>query len=139
RPTRNMVALLGFLQKAEVDTIFERQPWEMIDARTPAQLWREVAGRVPDLPPIPPGEATLLGPEVGEVIAEVKARRTYMEHYDRQADYSFASVPIGALLSPQWIADIDYIQEIANTVTRGMSLSELLRFTTSEGSITKPI
>ena len=139
RPTRNMVALLGFLQKAEVDTIFERQPWEMIDSRTPAQLWREFAAKVPDLPPIPAGAATLLGQEAEEVIADVKTRRTYVEHYDRQADYSFASVPIGALLSPQWTADIDYVREIASSASPGMSQSELLKFTTSEGSITKPI
>jgi hypothetical protein len=47
--------------------------------------------------------------------------------------------PIGQLLTPQWYADADYIDELSSTISPDADLSELLRFAMAEGSIAEPV
>ena len=52
RPIRRVAALLGFLQKMEVDSIFKQQPFETIGGNDPLELWRQYSTRVSGLPPL---------------------------------------------------------------------------------------
>src|SRR5207245_4771704 len=61
------------------------------------------------------------------------------EHYETLADFAFVLVEIESLLSPQWFADLDYIDEIAAQTPEAMTLNDKLRFAMSEGKITQPI
>jgi hypothetical protein len=73
------------------------------------------------------------------VIEQIKNRKTYKEHYEAIAEYSFAFAPIESLLAPQWHADLDYVDEIKGQLRKEMSPEDLLRFAMSEGRITEPI
>lgn len=139
RPTRNIRLLLGFLVKAEVDAIFKQQPFELSDGGPdPLNAWRSAAERVRRLPPTPANtEIGLL--EESEVTRQVKSRATFARYYDAVDDYQFALLRIGDLLTPQFFADVDYIEELSMQIEEGASLDDQLRFTMTEGRITEPI
>jgi len=139
RPTRRVAALLGFLLKAEVDAIFQQQPFETLDGADPLELWRQFNNNRLQLTPLITHEVETLPDSLDSVIDEIKNRKTYMEHYEAAAEYSFVSASIESLLAPQWFADLDYIDEVKGKLTKDMSPEDLLRFAMSEGKITEPI
>jgi hypothetical protein len=141
RPTRKAAAVLGFLAKIEVDAIFKQQPFEMAKSGTdPITSWRMSSEAVRQLPPTPRElEIGILDERSVQVIGEIKSRPTFARYYETVDDYQFALVPINGLLTPQWLADMDYIHEVGSQVTSTSSLEDLLRFTMAEGRITEPI
>jgi len=139
RPTRRIAAVLGFLLKAEADAIFRQQPFETMDGADHLQLWREYEQNRQHLPPLTTGELSALPSSLNPLVEQVKARKTYREHYEAVADYSFMAAPVGCLLSPQWYADLDFIDEIASQLATEMSADQQLLFAMSEGRVTEPI
>jgi hypothetical protein len=139
--TRDIRAVLGFLLKAEVDAIFKQQPLQLADQTSdPARCWRNSAEAVRSLEAAPhAAQIGLLNESVLPVIKEIRARRTFAKYYDAIDDYQFALAPINALLTPQWLADMDYIKELADQINQNSSLEDLIRFCMSEGTITEPI
>lgn len=139
KPTRRFAALLGFLLKAEVDAIFKQQPFEPSTAVTdPTLLWRASCEAIRALPATPQGVIEPLDEEK-PVISEIKSRRTFREYYEAIADYHFCLAPVEALLSPQWNADLDYVDELAQTVSPDATLDDLLRVAMPESTITEPM
>jgi hypothetical protein len=139
KPTRRVVALLGFLHKAEVDALFRQQPFETADGTPHLELWRRFNQQLPQLQALQQFQAHALPGSVNPTIAEIRNRRTFKEHYESVADYTFVSIPIASLLSPQWYADLDYIEEVAARLKPNMTVEEQLGFAMSEGKITEPI
>ncbi len=139
RPTRRVAALLGFLLKAEVDAIFQQQPFETIDGADPFELWRRFDNNRSELPPLTTNEVEPLPNSLAGVVHEIKNRKTYKEHYEAAAEYSFVFAPIESLFAPQWFADLDYVDEIRGHLKKDISPEELLRFAMSQGKITEPI
>jgi hypothetical protein len=139
RPTRTIAALLGFLQKAEVDAIFKQQPFETIDAADPLVLWRELDEYRQHLLLPTSAEIKELPAALATAVTAVKARKTYKIHYEAVGDYSFVLAPIESLLSPQWYADLDYIDELCGRLGADPSLEEQFAFCMAEGRITQPI
>ena len=139
RPTRQVGALLGFVVKAEADAIFRQQPFETADGTDPLELWRKFELQRQTLPPLGAAEAEALPGSLKSAIDLIRKRQTYKRHYEAVADYSFMAVPINALLTPQWHADLDFVGEIAATTGIHMTQEEQLFFAMSEGKITEPI
>jgi hypothetical protein len=73
------------------------------------------------------------------LIQAIKGRGTYKRYYEAVADYSFMAAPIASLLTPQWNADLDFVDEIACASSREMNIEQQLLFAMSEGKITEPI
>jgi hypothetical protein len=67
RPTRRVAALLGFLLKAEVDAIFQQQPFETLDGANPLELWRQFDGNRQELRPLVPAAVEPLPKSLGSV------------------------------------------------------------------------
>lgn len=139
RPTRRVSALLGFLLKGEAVAIFEQQPFETIDSVEPAELWRQFDERRQQLGPLTMRPVRHLDESLKATTDAVKSRKTYKRYYEAAAEYSFRSAPIESLLSPQWYADLDYVDEIASKLPDTMSHEEQIYFAMSEGKITEPI
>jgi len=141
KPSREVRALLGFLLKGEVDAIFKQQPFEFkSEGSDPAASWRASCDAVRSLLPTPTNaQIGFLSDTQLPIITEIKARRTFAKYYEAVDDYQFALVPIGALLAPQWFADLDYINELASGLSESATLDDLIRFAMAEGSITQPI
>jgi len=132
---------LGFLLKGEVDAIFKQQPFELENQNSnPAHSWRTSWDAVRNLTPTP-GNAQIgfLDETRLPIIKAIRSRKTFAKYYDAIDDHHFAMVPINALLSPQWFADLDYINELASQISDTASLEDLIRFAMTEGTITEPI
>jgi hypothetical protein len=141
RPFRNGRALLGFLLKGEVDAIFKQQPFELKNDNTdPARSWRASCDAVRSLTPTPSNaQIGILDETQIPILRTIRSRKTFARYYDAIDDHHFAVVPINALLAPQWLADMDYINELASRISQNASLEDLIRFTMAEGTITEPI
>jgi hypothetical protein len=142
KPTRKANVLLGFLLKGEVDAIFKQNPFEIPQPDANAiQLWRRSAEAIATLPFTPPAARIdlLLDNTAPQVVDEIRARPTFRKHYESFADYQFAMVPIDSLLAPQWLADMDYIEELSGLISPNASIEEQVRFAMAEGEITEPI
>jgi hypothetical protein len=138
-PVRKINALLGFLQKMEVDAIFKQQPFETIDGSDPLKLWHQYNAKVSKLPSYQTQDVETLPTSLNAKVEEIKTRTTYKKHYEPLGSCSFVLAPIESLLSPQWYADMEYVDELSSQINKKMSLSEQLSFALSEGRITKPI
>jgi hypothetical protein len=139
RPVRQVSALLGFLHKMEVDAIFKQQPFETKDGSDPLELWREYSAKVSALPPYQAKAIKELPVSLHAEIEEIKTRSTYKKHYEPLGDCSFVLAPIESLMSPQWYADIDYVNELSSQINKTMTITEQLQLAVSEGRITEPI
>jgi len=141
KPFRNVRAILGFLLKAEVDAIFKQQPFELRDEKTdPPHAWRSSCDAVRTLSTTPTNvQIGFLDETQLPILKTIRSRKTFAKYYDAIDDHNFAMVPINALLSPQWFADLDYIHELASQITEAASFEDLIRFTIAEGTITEPI
>jgi hypothetical protein len=141
KPTRKARLLLGFLAKGEVDAIFKQNPFEIPETDgDPIQLWRRSADAVAGLPLTPPVPGIeVLDNGALPIVEEIKARPTYRKHYESFADYQFCMVPINSLLAPQWLADMDYIDELSRRISSDAGIEEQIRFAMAEGVITEPI
>ena len=140
KPTRNMALLLGFLLKVEVVAIFKQQPYELPEKSDPLQLWRRSSDAIKNLSPTPNSpQIELLDPIQHPIVKTVMARRTFQKYYEAVADYQFALVPIDALLAPQWVADLDYIDEMSGELEPDAGLDQQVKFAMAEGMITEPI
>jgi hypothetical protein len=139
RPTRRVAGILGFLQKGEVSVIFQQQPFETATGASPLDLWRDGERARQGLAPVGSATARDLNPSTAAAVEEVKRRSTYKQAYESVADYQFQLVPIDLLLTPQWYADVEYIDEIVQSLKPGMSEEQQLQFAMTEGKITEPI
>lgn len=141
KPFRNARAILGFLLKGEVDAIFKQHPFELSDKHAdPASSWRASLNAVRGLNPTPMNvQVGFLNEAQFPVLKEIRSRKTFAKYYDAIDDHQFAMVPINALLAPQCLVDLDYVNELALLINENSRQEDLIRFTMAEGSITEPI
>jgi hypothetical protein len=140
RPTRRVAALLGFLAKGEVYAIFQQLPYQPADpAADPLDFWRKSSDGRGRLPPLPEGQPVALPDAAAPAVEAVKQRPAFRRFYESVADYQFGMVPVAALLSPQWHADLDYVDELAGRLADAPDACALVRFAMPEGAITEPI
>jgi hypothetical protein len=140
RPTRRHLALLGFLLKGELDAILSQTSFELPDASVdPSEAWRQASEARRRLPPLPAAELMPLPPELQDAAARVRERPAFRRYYERVAEYEFGLAPIGLLLTPQFAADADYVDEIAISLGDDLSLDRVFDFSMPSGRLTPPI
>jgi hypothetical protein len=138
---RRIAALLGFLQKYEVERIFRRNPFRPADpSLTPFDLWRAGKEACAALPPLDPdlGMQPLsesLKPQAEEVVT----RYVYKTVYEVLADYQFGMAPIAALLAAQWEADMDYVDELGPRLPPSDDERAIFALAFDETKLTDPI
>jgi hypothetical protein len=141
-PFRRFAGLLGFLHKGEVDAIFNQTPFRPLEHDAdPFSLWRRSQAARANLPSLELAvhHVEPIPDEALPATEGIKGRHTYRSCYERFADYHFGMAPIIGLLTPQWQADLDYVEELATKLTPGMSTADLLHFSMPEGTITEPM
>jgi hypothetical protein len=137
--SRRAVGLLGFLAKAEVDAHFRQQMFKTHNGEDPFDLWRAAETHRKGLLAVPPGAAVRIPEDLQHLAAEVRRRKTYQRHYESQADYQFCTVPIESLISPQWYADLDYVDELKARLGTAPSTERAFQFAFVEGQINAPL
>jgi hypothetical protein len=119
----------------------KQQPFHPVrDNLSPQELWREGMEAQRGLAPLPnTAETVALPAVVADQALAIRARGTFAEFYQAVADYQIALAPIATLLAPQWYADMDYVDELAQGVPAPDDLSALLEYSFTEGEIAEPV
>jgi len=112
-PSRRLALLLAFLARAEVEAILSQTPIRLAENLTIAEALRAGTAARAAAEPYGRGAALPLSSELAALAQEVRARTTFQRHYETQADFEFVQVPIASLLTPQWNADLDYVENLA--------------------------
>lgn len=115
-PTRRLALLLAFLARPEVEAILSQTPIRLADQVTISQAVATSAAARAAARPYRRESPANLPTSLRERAAEVRSRTTFQRHYETQADFEFVRVPINSLLTPQWNADLDYVDSIAATL-----------------------
>ena len=136
---RRYGALLGFLLKAEVDAVFKQQPFKTESDEDPLDLWRKLEERRGQLLPVQKGELAPIPEALAASVEAIKQRSAYKEYYEPVADYVFGAVSIASLLSPQCFVDLDYIDELAESISASDTTEGQLHFAFSDGQIAEPV
>jgi hypothetical protein len=139
---RRFLGLLGFLTKAEVDAIFTQIPITTTSPTLlPAELWKQCQQHVSSASPLNSDAATILvvPEEAVPVVEQIKLRQSYKRWYEAVSEYTFAIVPFDQLLSPQWEADLDYVDEMTSRAPQPGDWSAAFTFAMQEGSIGEPV
>src|SRR5205823_8180454 len=89
-------------------------PFKTVGGEEPLELWRRYDQQRQGLAPALSGQIAELPSDLKTIEDEVRQRRTFQQYYEAVADYQFGIAPIGALLSPQWAVDLDYVDELAS-------------------------
>jgi hypothetical protein len=136
---RNIAGLLGFLSKAEVDALFQQQPFRTPDGSEPLVMWRKLETNLSLLEPLQDASPRPLPTILNPLAAEIASRVTYKKHYEAVADFSFVDVPIDALLAPQWYADLDYVDELRARLGTTPTPEDIMKFAFADGRIGPPV
>lgn len=140
RETRRHAGLLGFLLKAELDAMLRQNPIQLAEQSAGStDQWRSCVEARNRLPALEGGQLLELPAGLIPAAERVRMRTEFARHYESFADYEFALAPINALLSPQWSADLDYVEELAARLPRELSEEDAFDFCMPEGHITEPI
>ena len=71
--------------------------------------------------------------------AAIRAREVFQREYAAKGDYEFVSVPINSLLAPQWQADLQYVDELAQRLATDGRQEDDFDFAFPQGSIAEPM
>lgn len=149
--TRTIATLPGFLPKRHAWQLF--QGGNFLDGpktyKELGELWQE-AKRRSVLAPIhlsgstqTPSKLTQIAPlpkSVSTFEQELMSRPTFERWYADTADYHLWCVPACMLVTPQWYADVDYIDQLVSQAPRPGQWEEVLNFVFGEGlGIEEPV
>jgi len=136
---RPYALLLAFLQKAEVDALFAQAPVRLRDDNTIADVMKQANYERRGLDPYRAGAPEPIAPELQSAVNEVRGRTAFKRHYVAKADFEFVRIPIASLLTPQWLADIGYVSELANRLPDESNPPADFAFCFPEGDLDEPI
>jgi hypothetical protein len=131
--------LLPFLQKAEVDAIFTQAPVRLPEATSLAETLSMSRVARSRLDTYAGGAVGSLPPEMLAAARDVRSRVTFQRHYESKADFEFVSLPIESLLTPQWRADLEYVDELSATLRPSPDPTSDFEFCFPESDLPDPI
>lgn len=138
-PMRRLALLLTFLARAEVEAILSQTPIRLAnDLTVPQALAASTAARA-GAKAYSAKPAVLLGAELNRAVGEVRSRPTFRRHYETQAEFEFVHVPIDSLLAPQWNADLDYVEALAENLLSTEDLAADFDFAFPQNTPPEPI
>jgi hypothetical protein len=136
---RPYALLLAFLQKAEVDAIFAQAPVRLRDESTIADVMKRATDLRRALGPYRAGQSEPISANLQALVSEVRGRTAFKRHYEAKADFEFVRIPIASLLTPQWMADVGYVSELANRLPDKEDSEVDFAFCFPEGDLDEPI
>src|SRR6266536_6530522 len=149
--TRTIATLPGFLPKRHAWQLFQHE--NILDGpktyKELGTLWEEAKRRsmlTPRHPSMPARtspkvtQLTSLPKSVESFAQELMAQPMFERWYADQADYHLWCIPACMLVTPQWYADMDYIEQLASQAPRPGQWEEALNFVFGKGlAIGEPV
>jgi len=136
---RRKAFLLGFMTKAEADGLFAMNPLRVPGGATPAAVSQAARAARTGLGGYVPGTADPIPAALSALVDEIRSRNVYKKEYEAKADYEFRTVPIDSLLTPQTEADLDYVDELAGSLTDSPDDNKDFAFAFPTAQIAEPI
>jgi len=135
---RRFAWLLAFVQKVEIDAILNQNPIRLVDHRPLDQVVRQSRAAIAALGPYVMQPVLPLPPELQTAAEAVRSRDVFHREYDAKFDVTFGMVALDSLISPQPLADLDYIHELTDSLSSEPDLTRDFEFAFPEGTIPEP-
>jgi len=143
RPTpsdedRRHAILAPFIHPVEVDALLHQQPIRLVDQRPPAEVFAEAQNRVAQLPPYVAEAPAPLPADLGAAAQGIESRPVFQREYAAKARVSFGVVPLRSLITPQAVADLDYVDDLLYEVPHADDADANFHFSFPAGSVPEP-
>jgi hypothetical protein len=112
---RRWAALVPFLQKAEFDALLlSGNGFRLWGDESPEEAWLRATAAGRAVPAYSEGATAPLPERMESAAAELQRREVFPREYARKAEVRLGLVPLTSLISPQPVADLDYVAELAD-------------------------
>lgn len=113
RPSgRQFRCLAAFLDPAEIDALLSQLPICLVDDRPLGAVMAEAHQLATGLPPYTSAPVIPLPAAMQAAATEVRSREVFRREYEAKAVVRLGMVPLGSLIAPQPLADMDYVAEL---------------------------
>lgn len=136
---RRFSMLVPFLQKAEFDHHLQAGGFSLWASQPPDMAWAAAHAAMAGAPRYVPSPPQPLPAQLKSAVAHIQQRQTYRREYESKADVHIGIVPIDALIAPQALADLDYVDELTAIVSSAADLEADLNFAFPVGSLPEPL
>jgi|SRR5579864_4510266 len=137
---RRWAVLVPFLQKVEYDSLLiGGNNFELWEDEPPEEAWRRAQQAAQSVPAYFGSTALPLPDQVAEAAKELEAREVYKREYARKADVRLGMVPLSGLVSPQPVADMDYVDDLAQLLSPTEDVRRDFAFAFPLGDVPDPM
>ncbi len=137
---RRWAVLVPFLQKAEFDAmLMSGNNFDLWEEESPEDAWQRALSAARGASAYEPRAVTPLSGELQAPATELFKRDVFQREYARKADVRLGMVHLGALISPQPVADMDYVDELAAQLAPAGDLRRDFGFAFPVGIVPEPL
>jgi len=137
---RRWAALVPFLQKAEFDALLSSgNGFRLWEDESPEEAWRRAVAAGRTVPPYVPGAVSSVPGRLDAAARELQRRDVFRREYARKADVRLGVVPLASLISPQPVADMAYVAELAEQLGPDHNDERDFAFAFPKGSVPEPM
>jgi hypothetical protein len=127
-----------FIQKLEIDAVLNQNPIRLVDRRPLDQVVQQARAAMLGLAPYVVQPVLPLPQELERAVEGVRTGEVFNREYAAKFDVSFGMVPLDSLISPQPLADLDYVDELADSLSSEPDLGRDFEFAFPQGTIPEP-
>ena len=135
---RRFAWLLAFVQKLEIDATLNQNPIRLADPRPVEQVVQQSRAALAGLGPYVMQPVLPLPDELKIPAEGIRSRDVFHREYDAKFDVAFGMVALDSLISPQPLADLDYIHQLTSSLSSELDLTRDFEFAFPEGTIPEP-
>jgi hypothetical protein len=140
RRGRRWAVLVPYLQKFEFDGMLQSgNNFRLWNEESPEDAWRRALGSGRNVAALVEDIARPLPPEMVVAARQLRDREVFQREYARKADVTLKLVPLAALVSPQPVADMDYVDELAAGLSTHADPEGDFAFAFPIGSVPEPL
>lgn len=137
---RRWAALVPFLQKGEFDALLASgSGFGLWDEEPPEAAWQRAVAASQTVPSYSTGEVGILPKGLNAAVKELVNRDVFQREYARKADVRLGLVPLASLITPQPLADLGYVEELADRFGRARKMEDDFAFAFPSGSVPEPM
>lgn len=135
---RNHRWLTPFLQEIEIDAVLHQNPITFRPGDEPAVLLQVARDNLSKLPPLVGVPISELPDVLDPKASEVASREQFQREYAAKAAVGFGIVDLSSLLTPQPLADMDYVRDLEQLVPADGDLAGAFDYAFPMGTLAEP-
>jgi hypothetical protein len=140
RRGRLWAALVPFLQKFEFDAMLQSgNNFRLWDEGSAEDAWLRALSAARNVAAYTEDVTRPLPASLEPAARQLQAREVFQREYARKADVALKLVPLAPLISPQPLADMDYVAELAEGLSKHEDPERDFEFAFPAGSVPEPL